>query len=1406
MSTLDDPHQVDDLQDLADLSESGFERRVSAAQVLVCPGKDHHARWQAGERLGHLFEAKCDQMREAGLADHLAVDTGDVGLTYGQLDARANQLARFLLAQGVRPGDRVALLFDQAVHAYVGMLAVIKVHAAYVPLDVGFPPDRLAYIVQDADVRIVLSLSHLRGRLESPIAKLLCVDEVEVLLAAETDHRLTDAETGSPGDDVCYIIYTSGSTGRPKGVAIRHASICNFVRVAAEVYGIELSDRVYQGMTIAFDFSVEEIWVPWMAGATLVPKPGGSSLLGPDLWEFLRAHRVTALCCVPTLLATLDEDLPALRFLLVSGEACPQELIARWYRPDRRFLNVYGPTEATVTATWTPAYPDRPVTIGVPLPTYSVVILDPVEEKAALPGEVGEIGIAGIGLAVGYLNRDDLTRRAFIPDFIGIRNNPSGRIYRTGDLGRINDEGEIEYLGRIDTQVKIRGYRIELSEIESVLLQAPGIAQAVVNTWEPEAGVVELVAYYSARSGTARVDEEQVYGLLRERLPGYMVPAYLEELAAIPMLPCDKADRKSLPAPRRGRRALASQGGYAGPENKIEEALAALLAQVLRLERVSIDSHFFDELGANSLLLAQFCAKVRQQSELPPLSMKDVYLNPSVRTLAATLADAMSVARETPSPVSRPRAASPSMGQYALCGVMQVLLFLGSTYLGALLFLEGLDWIADGIGWADIYGRSFLFGSASFLVMCAVPILAKWTLIGRWERQEFPVWSFAYVRFWLVKLLVRTSPLVMFVGSPLYVLYLRALGARIGRGVVIFSGNVPICTDLLTIGDGTVIRKDAVFNGYRAHAGWIQTGAITLGKDVVVGEQTVIEIETSMGDGAQLGHASSLQAAQAVPDGQSWHGSPAQPTNANFRAIAPAKCGALRRAAYGTLQLLMLLLTAPLGLGVIVVLFLEFPLLAKLLQPGHLHLATPTFYVEVVAISLALFSGGIVTALAFMLTVPRVLNLLVKPGKVYPLYGFHYVVQRSISSLTNSQFFVDLFGDSSYIVHYLRALGYDLSLVEQTGTNFGTELKHETPYLCSIGSGTMVSDGLSIMNADFSSTSFRVSRVSLGARSFLGNYVAYPVGGKTGDNCLLATKVMVPLDGEIRENVGLLGSPCFEIPRSVQRDTRFDYLKTGDEFRRRLSAKNRHNIATMGIFLLTRWVHFLGITLLALAAVDVHHWFGALVVVKFFVSALVFSVAYFVLVERAVAGFRALKPQFCSIYEPYYWWHERFWKLLMPGLINVFNGTPFKGPIWRVLGVRVGRRLFDDGCGIPEKTLVTIGNDCMLNTGTVIQCHSLEDGTFKSDHITIGSGCTLGVKAFVHYGVKMGDGAVLEADSFLMKGEDVQSYAQWRGNPAREIQDAPWPASTHVSSVPRMSTRQGGPRHANDEAPARSCG
>ena len=272
----------------------------------------------------------------------------------------------------------------------------------------------------------------------------------------------------------------------------------------------------------------------------------------------------------------------------------------------------------------------------------------------------------------------------------------------------------------------------------------------------------------------------------------------------------------------------------------------------------------------------------------------------------------------------------------------------------------------------DIYLRSVISGCALFLFLFTVPILAKWILIGRWKPKQIRIWSLAYVRFWIVKTLVRRNPIVLFTGSPLFTLYLRALGAKVGRGVVIFSTHVPICTDLLTIGEGTVIRKDCFINGYRAHAGFIQVGAITIGKNAVISEATVIDIDTSMGDGTQLGHASSLHSGQAVPDGQRWHGTPGQQTEADFLTVEPAPSGTLRRAAYAIWQLLTLLLVyLPVGIGGSALLLLKVPRLSELMGEGTGAFTSWTFYRDALVVSSVLFFGSVVAGFVIVMTVPR---------------------------------------------------------------------------------------------------------------------------------------------------------------------------------------------------------------------------------------------------------------------------------------------------------------------------------------------------------------------------------------------------------------------------------------------------
>jgi non-ribosomal peptide synthetase-like protein len=351
------------------------------------------------------------------------------------------------------------------------------------------------------------------------------------------------------------------------------------------------------------------------------------------------------------------------------------------------------------------------------------------------------------------------------------------------------------------------------------------------------------------------------------------------------------------------------------------------------------------------------------------------------------------------------------------------------------------------------------------------------------------------------------------VGSPWYVLYLRALGARVGKGVAIFTPTIPVCTDLLAIGDGTVIRKGASLSCYRAHAGRIETGAVTLGKEVVVSEATVLDIETSMGDRAQLGHASSLHPGQAVPAGERWHGSPAQSTEVDYQWVRPTDCGTLRRVLYPVLQLLgMTLVSLPLLLGGAAVVAAEVPQIPALLDSAELTPTGLSFYLDALVASFVLLFGGLILGLLSSAVCLGCSTLPWSRKRSTPCTA-SITCFTGGSAPDQSQIFTYLFGDSSYIVYYLRYIGYNLNRVVQTGSNFGTSVVHESPYLSAVGSGTVVADGLSINNADYSSTSFRVSQTTIGAHSFLGNSIAYPSQAKTGDNCLLATKAMVPVDG-----------------------------------------------------------------------------------------------------------------------------------------------------------------------------------------------------------------------------------------------------------------------------------------------------
>ncbi|SHL50814.1 non-ribosomal peptide synthetase terminal domain of unknown function [Pseudonocardia thermophila] len=890
-----------------------------------------------------------------------------------------------------------------------------------------------------------------------------------------------------------------------------------------------------------------------------------------------------------------------------------------------------------------------------------------------------------------------------------------------------------------------------------------------------------------ARPATPRPAQPGVQPVMPQARPGAAVCAVSAEAPA--------ELRASAPAPA---------GSASGGANDLQAGYAAVLADVLGVPTVSTTANFFDDLGADSMVMARFCAKVRSKPELPNVAIRDIYQAPTIAELAAAGAKKPSAPPSpqvgtpfaAPSPAAQPTghralrradldpetvriqvvsalaapAESKAVGTagYLLCGFGQLLFLLGYPALLTFAFAVAFEWVFVAPTVLDVYLRSAAAGGGLFLATVLLPIAAKWLLVGRWKATQFPVWSLRYFRFWLVKTLIRTNPLVRFVGTPLYTFYLRLLGAKIGKGALILSPTVPVCTDLITIGAGAVVRKAASFTGYRALAGQIHTGPVTIGEQALVGEATVLDIGSSVGDRAQLGHSSALHAGQSVPPGERWHGSPAEPTTVDYRGVPAFPGGAFRRFWFSAVQLVLLFgVVLPLGLGGVVLLVRELPQVQALFVDIETAATHVPLHLDVVILGSALFFGTMLVGGLVMTIVPRLLSVLVRPGRPVRMYGISYWALRTITRLTNSKFATRVFGDSSYIVGYLRAIGYEFGRVEQTGSNFGTAVAHDVPFLCRIGSGTVVADGLTMLNTDYSPNAFSAQPVRIGAHSFLGNAIFYPARARVGDDCLLATKVMVPIDGPVRQGVGLLGSPSFEIPRTVDRDAR---LALGPEERRRgVRAKARHNLVSIALLLLSRWIFAVLTVLLLRLGIELHLQFGPAAIAVLGAAEVLLTFGYFILLDATVRWLAAHRPQGVSIYDRAFWRHERYWKVAEDTYMQLLNGTPLKAVMWRALGVKAGRRLFDDGVSLTERTFVTIGDDCTFNERSVIQCHSQENDAFKSDHVSIGSGVTLGVGSFVHYGTRIGDGAVLEADSFLMKGEEMPPHTRWGGNPTVEM-------------------------------------
>jgi len=608
------------------------DARISSLPILT-EAEQHHVlvAWNATgaeyprERCVHeLIEAQVERVPAK-----TAVAFEGEALTYRELDQRANRLAHYLVAMGVGPETLVGVFMERCLETLVGLLGILKAGGAYVPLDPEYPRERLAYMMEDAGLRVVLTQERFRGQIPSGSVQAVYLDADAEAIARCPSSKPAVA---TRPEHLMYVIYTSGSTGKPKGVQVPHGAVVNFLWSMARRPGITEEDILVAVTTLSFDIHVLEIYLPLVVGAQSVLVSREVAGDGLRLLAALEDAGATMMQATPStwriLLAAGWQGGTGFK-ALCGGEAFPADLASELYERVGELWNMYGPTETTVWSTCSRVEDPRgPILIGTPIANTTVYVLDRHGRPVPV-GVPGELCIGGAGVTRGYLNRPELTAQRFLPD--PFSQLPGARLYKTGDLVRYRRNGSLEYLGRLDTQVKVRGFRIELGEIETALTENASVRQAVVAAREIKAGDTRLVAYVVPSSGTSLTPTE-LRAHLRARLPEYMIPQHFVELDSLPLTPAGKIDRKGLPNPFETGRG--SDTGYVAPATPTEALLASIWQEALGVERVGAHDNFFD-LGGHSLLCMQVIERIRKQTGVR-LSPRAILMN-TLRQIAETL-------------------------------------------------------------------------------------------------------------------------------------------------------------------------------------------------------------------------------------------------------------------------------------------------------------------------------------------------------------------------------------------------------------------------------------------------------------------------------------------------------------------------------------------------------------------------------------------------------------------------------------------------------------------------------------------------------------------------------------------------------------------------------------------------
>ena len=1271
-----------------------------------------------------------------------ALVQGEIKYTYTEVDRIANQFANYLNNKGIGPEDKVVILLPRSLQVPVMMLGVLKAGAAYIPLDPEIPAERVNFIMEDAGAELLITSDLILERIgfqlnHHPVFNL---DRQFLELNNYPDWKPVDINR--TWSDLCYIIYTSGTTGKPKGVLLEHKNVVNYINGARRIYPINNSDRALQGFSVSFDASVEEIWVPLSVGATLVIGTFEIMRSGDRFSSILNDLNITFLSCAPTLLSMVKEDIPGLKILIFGGEVCSKDVASRWCKPGRLVFNTYGPTEAAVIATYSLLMPDEEVTIGKPLPGYDVILVN-ASDKVIMDGEEGEILVGGESVARGYLNREELTAQKFF-ETDQFKGTPE-RYYRSGDLAKYAPNGDLIFIGRTDEQVKVRGFRVELAEIESLLVKCDGVQAAAVSlNYESQ----QLSAYV-VLGNAGEINREEISRFLRQSVPYYMIPATLDIIAALPMTTSQKIDRKRLPPPLTPL-TFSSHKTIIPPISEIEQAMVRVIARNINREDISMDDNFFEDLGGHSLLAALVVSEMRELEMFGNMSVVDVYKFPVLADLAKELEQKRP--KIDAGPQKERDIHTPPKRTYYTCTFFQgaslifLILFFGIEWLGP-FFVYSYYYQADNGVLYSLY-MSLLMYFALLPVLSVIAIGFKWAVIGKIKAGKYELWGSYYFRFWIVDKVINICPIVYFTGTNIMNVFLRLVGAKIGKNTFINTSSISVF-DLFKAGDNVSISTDCHLKGFTIADGYLHIGSIELEDGAFLGTRCCMAHNTRMGQNSSIEDLTLIPVGCTIPPNENWGGSPAVKIGIN----QPQESINLWSVKYSLLSLL----------GVFVI-----PLITMIAYfPGMMLIAHLDYSSEGYHFLLM----TIVIGFSFVVLLTLIITLLkwvllgnIKEGK-YPVNSFFY---------NKKWFFDQLMKLSLQVIGTLYTTLYLQFWFKMLGVKMGKRVEISTvefisPDLLVTGDECFLADSVSIGASHVRNGYIDIAKTYIGNRTFIGNSAVISPDTRLGNNVLVGVLSKMRTDDlPAKDGTSWFGSPAVFLPkRDVNKDfsSSLTYQPAMKLFFQRYAIEFFRVVLPATLFIL-----FASLIANATSYLQVEKDLGDLFIVFpfLYIGAGLLGILVTALLKWIIIG--RYKPAKKPLWSNYVWRSELvtgvYENFLVLFFLNILTGTPFiKYPL-RLLGCKIGKGVCLYTTQITEFDLIKIGDNSVLNDNCTLQTHLFEDRVMKMSYVDIGKECSVGGMAVVLYDSKMEDRSVLEPLSVLMKNEILPANTSFVGAPA----------------------------------------